>query len=118
VDPDPAAVMRARIRTDLKQAMQDRRPADVSLLRTLLAEIDNAQAPAAVPDSPYRPNQFGTGTAEVPRRRLSAEALRALLEREAAQRRDAAAALEARGRAADAETLRREADAVMRYAAV
>lgn len=109
--------MRARVRIDLKQAMQDRRPADVSLLRTLLAEIDNAQAPAAVRDSPYHPEQFGSGAAEVPRRRLSAEALRALLEREAAQRRAAAAALEARGRAADAEKLRHEADAVMRYVA-
>jgi uncharacterized protein YqeY len=117
VDPDPATAMRARIRADLKRAMQDRRPADVSLLRTLLAAIDNAQAPAAVPDSPYRPHQFGTGAAEVPRRQLSVEALRALLEREAAQRRDAAVALEARDRAADAEALRREADAVMRYLA-
>lgn len=116
MDVDPAEAMRARIRTDLKQAMQDRRPADVSLLRALLAEIDNAQAPAAVPDNPYRPRQFGTGAAEVPRRPLSAEALRALLEREAAQRRAAAAALEAHGRGSDAEVLRREADAVMRYA--
>jgi uncharacterized protein len=104
-----------RIWADLKQAMQDRRPAEIALPRTLMAAIDNAQAPAPVPERRYRPHAFGAGGAEVPRRRLSAEAVRVVLEREAAQRRDAAAALAERGRAAEAEGLRREADMVMRY---
>jgi len=98
IDP-PAAAMRLRLQTDLKAAMRDRRTAEVSLLRVLIAALDNTEAvPMTAEHQKYVVLPFGDGSAEVPRRVLSVADVRAVLEREQAERRAAADELERVGR--------------------
>jgi uncharacterized protein YqeY len=44
-----AVILKARLRADLKAAMQARATDDVRLLRTLIAALDNAEAVAEPP---------------------------------------------------------------------
>ncbi|MBB5987761.1 GatB/YqeY domain-containing protein [Sphingobium lignivorans] len=116
---DAAAAMQARLRADLKQAMQSRATLDTRVIRALIAAIDNAQAITIDLDGAASAMRaFGDSSGEVPRRPLSAEDLRALLMREAGEREAAALDLKDLGRPEDANRLLAEAAIVRRYAAL
>ncbi|HEU4652045.1 MAG TPA: hypothetical protein VFS49_11590 [Croceibacterium sp.] len=111
-----ATALKDRLRADLKSAMQARSAAEIRLLRTLIAAIDNAEAVTgeAVPDK-YVARAFGDPSGEVPRRVLDDEALGRLLANEVDARLAAADDFERLGQAAEADRLREEASLVARY---
>lgn len=113
---DAADAMRARLRTDLKTAMQARSALEVGVLRSLIAAIDNAQAvPTAYGHQNYVSRAFGDGTAEVPRVTLSQADLGALLAMESEARIGAADELDRCGRPVEAAALREQALIARRY---
>jgi uncharacterized protein YqeY len=113
---DPAEALKARIREDLKSAMQRRNALETGVLRGLIAALDNAQAiPVGDAHDKYEAKMFGDPGAEVPRRELSEADVRAVLEREAATRLDAAQEVEGLGQDEWAAKLREEAAIVARY---
>ncbi|OXE36142.1 MAG: hypothetical protein CGW95_09470 [Phenylobacterium zucineum] len=108
--------LKAAIRADLTAAMKARDGTQASLLRVLLAALDNAEAvPVGTGHDRYVLREFGDPAAEVPRQVLSAETLNAMLARERDEREVAAAEFDRLGRPQDAERLRREAAFVARY---
>ena len=112
----PAERLKARIRADLTLAMKARDSAQASLLRVLVAALDNAEAvPVGTGHDRYVVREFGDPAAEVPRRILSSDEVAALLDRERAEREKAAAEFERLGRPEDAQRLRQEALWVARY---
>jgi uncharacterized protein YqeY len=114
--PDPAAAMKARLREDLNQAVKARSPFDMSVLRSLIAALDNAEAvPVGEAHDRYVVHHFGDRSAEAPRLTLTEAEIRSLFEREAATRLEAAQELEGLGKDEWAATLREEAALVMRY---
>jgi len=121
ISPSPYAQsaaerMRAKLRADLLLALRGRRTVETATLRTLIAAIDNAEAiPIDNPHDRYVVRQFGDGTTEAPRRQLSDEAVRAILDRERVNRWHAADAMERGGHKERASLLRAEADIVTRY---
>jgi uncharacterized protein YqeY len=108
--------LKARLRGDLKTAMQAKRAVEMKALRGLLGAIDNAQA-VPVAETRYVARKFGDESVEVARIALSDEDLRALLVREAAAHREAAAEMARFGRADRAGALEAEAAIVERYLA-
>ena len=112
----PADTLKARIRADLTSAMKARDSAQASLLRVLLAALDNAEAvPIGSAHERYQERAFGDPSAEVPRLVLTMEDVKALVAKERAEREVAAADFERLGRPDDAEGLRQEASWVARY---
>jgi uncharacterized protein YqeY len=113
---DAAQALKLRLRADLKAAMQARNAVETSLLRNLMAAIDNAQAqPVDLTGPASQMRAFGDGTGEVARLALSAERLARLLETEASARDDASAEMRALGRTEEADRLATEAAIVRRY---
>lgn len=113
---DAAAAMQARLRADLKAAMRARDALETSVIRSLLAAIDNAQAVAVAQGPASIQRAFGDGAGEVARLVLSAGAVRALMAREAEARATAAADMGRLGRAAEANRMLAEAAIARRYA--
>jgi uncharacterized protein YqeY len=115
---NPVERRQSQLRRDLRLAMTARRADEASLLRCLLAAIDNAQA-VPVGDlherNKYAAPRFGDGTAEAPRLELSAGEIDRLLLRERQDRIDAADQCEQVGRSDRATALRAEAEIVKRY---
>lgn len=109
-------IVRARIRTDLRAAMSAKRMDEAAALRTLIAALDNAEV-VSVPPERYTARAFGDPATEVPRKRLSAEEVDAILLAEQNERLLVAQALEQAGWAENAERLRQEAVVVARYLA-
>ena len=108
--------LKLRLRADLRKAMKERLPAEVKVLRALLAAIDNAEAPP-LPEGSGAAVQhaFASGSAEVERRRLGRDDLHRLLAAEIQEIQQAAAELQRRGREESAEALRAEALVARRY---
>ncbi|MGE2734465.1 glutamyl-tRNA amidotransferase [Mycolicibacterium vaccae] len=107
---------RATLRTALLAARKDRDTARVSVLRSALSAIDNAETPdrpatVAQPSATIAGAVSGFGTAEMNRRELTDQQIRALLAEEIAERRSAADLLRARGHPDRAAAL--DAEAVM-----
>ncbi|MGH8890194.1 MAG: hypothetical protein ACRDV3_10640 [Acidothermaceae bacterium] len=98
---------RRQIRDDLRAAIAQRDAVRVSVLRTTLAALANAEAV----DAPTVP----PGATEVARRELDAAAIRSVIEGEHAEAMDAAALLDRFGRRAEAAQLRRQAGEILRY---
>lgn len=103
------------LRAALRAAMRARQTLAIVALRETLAAIDNAEAidPSAAP--PPQPGVIaggvpGLGAGEVPRRALGPDDVAAIIEREIAQRRDAATTYAALGRDAEAADLTQQAD--------
>jgi uncharacterized protein YqeY len=113
---DGVDVIKARLRTDLRAAMGARRIDEVAVLRTLLGALDNAEAVSVAPQH-YTERPFGDPATEVPRKRLSADDVEAVLGAEQRERLLTAETLERAGRAEDATKLRNEAAIVGRYLA-
>jgi uncharacterized protein YqeY len=105
--------LRQRLKADLATAMREGDSQLVTVIRTLLGAIGNAEA---VELDGSHPSEV-QGWAEVPRRRLSPEDVSGILRREAEDLRSAAAEYEARGRPEEAARLHRSAGYVERYLA-
>ena len=119
---DPSEVMRARLREDLRAAMKRRDAMETSVLRGLIAAIDNAQAVAAPtrPATPGGGSQWvagasAFGSAEAPRQVLGVAELEALLRGEAERLSSFARELDGYGRRDEAARARAEADIAKRY---
>lgn len=114
--PEDATGMKARLRSDLREAMRRGSRREVALLRELIAAIDNAEAtPGTTAPAPLLHHDFGSGSAEVQRLRLDEDAVRALLRREIAERERAAAEFEGLGDRERAQVLRADAGLARRY---
>jgi hypothetical protein len=86
-----ATAMKLRLRDDLRAAMAGKRSAEVAVLRTLLGALDQAEAVAAIARGrEYVSLKFGDPAAEVPRKRLSAEEVHAVVRVERDELRKAA----------------------------
>ncbi|HSG35620.1 MAG TPA: hypothetical protein VLA37_13890 [Sphingomonadaceae bacterium] len=111
-----ANVLKARLRADLKPAMIERRKEEAALLRTLLAAIDNAEAPAQTSEQASAASaDFGSGGGEVDRLDLSEADLAAILWREITDREENAAEFARRGVSDREQSLLSEADLIRRY---
>ena len=110
-----ASALKERLRTDLKAAMRERKPAEARVIRTLIAAIDNAEA-VPIEGLEERLRQRET-IGEVARRQLNAAALDAVLASETESRLAAAGDYERHGRPDDAARLRDEAGLIARYRA-
>lgn len=110
---DEAGALQRRLKGDLGAALKAGNAPLVTVLRTLMGAIANAEA---VPLDPAQPKEV-QGWAEVPRRRLTAEDLSSILHREAADLRAAADDYEQRGNPGEGARLRRSAEFVDRYLA-
>lgn len=108
--PSGSSSVYQRLRDDLRQAMVERDRVSVSVLRTAISAVENAQA---VPDdSSY---EFVGVSPDVPRRDLGHGEVVRILEREMAERREAMAVLAASERKAEAATLQAEIDILAAY---
>lgn len=105
---DAAEALRERLQSDLRSAMRARALAEVSVLRQLIAVIDNAGA--APPPTKTEPVQC-----EVERRFLNRDDIQALLQREIDVRQHATDVFRTLGRAVEAEATKFEMDIVSRY---
>jgi uncharacterized protein YqeY len=103
--------IRERVKADLKQAIEAREKATMTILRTMLGALDNAEAVTldALPHPVVGWNN------DVPRKVLSEEDFLQVLRNEAAGRRSAIATYERLGRAEEAARLRAELAVFARY---
>lgn len=105
-----------QMKNDLRSAMLARQTEQVSVLRALIAAVDNSQAvPVGEMHDKYVVRAFGDKSVEVPRRALSIADLRAILVDEIAARRNAADEYARVDRPDAAERLVREAGIIDRY---
>lgn len=113
---DAGKKMKALMRADLSVALKERRADEAKVVRTLIAAIDNAEAPPLPAGHAASVTiRFESGAAEVERLCLSRSHLRRLLRTEIEEREQAAAALDHLNRADRATALRAEALVVRRY---
>ena len=106
---DAVEPLRARLSVDLLAAMKARDFPAIDTLRCLLAVLDNAGA--------QDPKDFGSST-EVPRKSLTQNELRALMQAEITSRRAAVIEYERGGHHQDAARLRTELFLLSRYISV
>jgi uncharacterized protein YqeY len=112
---------RERLRRDLRAAMKEGRRDAVSALRTLIAAIDNAEAARPGTESPRSAGGViahsspGVGSTEVPRRLLTAEDVRAIVDDLVDEYDTQAAQYSSMRRQDAAERLRRAADVLRAY---
>jgi uncharacterized protein YqeY len=105
---NPAARLKARMRRDLAEAMKARHAEEVAVLRSVLAALDNAEAPD--------PGSFTGQTGEVERLALAQADVQAVLRREIRGHEQAAAELAGLGQDERAGLLLRQAAIARRYA--
>jgi uncharacterized protein YqeY len=114
--------MRDRLREDLSAAMKARDRVAITVLRTTLAAIDNAEAvdPSAG-ETPVTGSHHiagasaGVGSTDVTRRVLSDADIDAVIREQADERWQVAAEYEKLGQVQAADTLRREAAVLDKY---
>ena len=108
--------IRQALRSALTDALRARDKTAMAALRSAIAAIDNAES---VPVGDHRAGAIelaGTlGAAEVPRKILSEEDIRMIVQCEVSDRRAAAQQYQAAGRLDQAEKLRKEADVLDRF---
>lgn len=113
---DAATEMKARLRADLREAMKDRNALDTRVIRSLVAALDNAEAPArAQEQSTAAQHHFASGSAEVERLRLTWPQVQDILRAEHQERERAAAEFARLNKQEHAATLREEAGVIARY---
>ncbi len=105
--------LRKRMSNDLRAAMKKRDKAAVSLLRTLMAALDNAEAVTV--DLSTLPKVATTERYEVPRKELTSAEVQQLLERELAERQRAHAGYVALGLDDEATRMQTEIELVASY---
>lgn len=115
---DAATTIKLRLRGDLRAAMARKQAAEVAVLRTLLGALDQAEAVAVVArDKAYASLPFGDPAVEVPRKRLSAEDIHAVVGKERDELRGAAAEYARLGQVDAAAAFAHKADVLERYLA-
>ena len=111
--------VKRELRDGLTSAMKDRRVAAITVLRSALAAIDNAEAISTDslgdPGAARKPLGESFGANEVPRRALDAGELAEILRAECDGRLRAAEHYDLHGRGAEAERMKREAAALAGY---
>ena len=111
--------VKRELRDGLTSAMKDRRVAAITVLRSALAAIDNAEAISTDslgdPGAARKPLGESFGANEVPRRALDAGELAEILRAECDGRLRAAEHYDLHGRGAEAERMKREAAALVLY---
>ncbi|WGR54539.1 hypothetical protein [Paracoccus versutus] len=108
--------MKTRMRADLRTAMKDGRGGDARLIRSLIAAIDNAEAPPARASSgAAEQHRFLSGSAEVERLLLDAERVRAILLAEIEEREQVTAEMDRLDRPDRADAIRAEARLAASY---
>lgn len=113
---DAGHEMKARMRADLRAAMKDGRGDDARLIRSLIAALDNAEAPPARSgNSAAEQHRFLSGSADVERLSLDAERVRAILLAEIEEREQAAAEMDRLDRPDRADAIRAEARLAASY---
>ena len=113
---DESQSLLAMLKADLRTAMRERKAAEVTPLRGLISAIDNAQAvPVGDRHDTYVFHAFGDSAVEVPRRALSQDDIRQLIEAEIGARNDAAADYRRLGRDDKARELTGEVQILSRY---
>ncbi len=116
INRDAAMAMKLRLRDDLRAAMAGKRAAEVAALRSLLGALDQAEAVAAVARArEYVSLKFGDPATEVPRKRLSAADVRAVIGRERDELRGAADEYAGLGQADAAAGFALKAEILGRY---
>ncbi len=110
----PAETMKAGLRRDLVAAMKRGDKAETSVLRLLVAALDNAEAVPAT-GSGAIPRPFGAGAAEARRRHLTDEDIRAIFKWEMDDRTAAAAEFARLGVEPRAAALTAEVETIKRY---
>ena len=105
--------LRNQMSQDLRTAMKSRNKAAVSLLRTLMATLDNAEAVAV--DHATLPKVPTTDRYEAARKELTADEVQQLLEQELADRQRTQEEFEALGLADEVERLQIEIDLIAAY---
>lgn len=109
--------LREQMKTDLTRAMKARQSASVATLRSVLAAIDNAEAvPVSEPTMPVEPI-LGKSN-EAPRKVLSADDIRQIIQNEVDERRDASAKYARLGLQSEAERLQAAATLLASYLTV
>lgn len=108
--------MKTQLRTDLRAAMKEGRTNEAKLLRTLIAAIDNAEAPPINTNHQTTEQlQFHNRSAEIERLTLTSAQVRKVLVAELEERERAAAELIQVNRPEHADTLRSEALIIKSY---
>ncbi|MCB0099617.1 MAG: GatB/YqeY domain-containing protein [Caldilineaceae bacterium] len=105
--------LRNQLSQDLRTAMKTRDKVAVSLLRTLMATLDNAEAVAV--DHASLPKVPTTERHEVPRKELTSDEIRQLLGRELAERQRAHDEYLALGLADEVTRLETEIELITHY---
>lgn len=105
--------MKARLRADLKSAMIARRSPEVATLRSLIAAIDNAEAPALAGGRIVHA-EF-VRSAEIERLELNLADIEAILSAQLVEREQATRACEARGMFDRVDALCIEMDIIRTY---
>lgn len=115
---DGGTRMKTRLRADLRAAMKRGARREAALVRSLIAALDNAEAVPARPEqASLVRHDFGSGSADVERRRLSDQQVRDVLASEIEQRERAAAELDRLGEREQAALLRADVLSATRYLA-
>lgn len=111
-----AQTMKSRLRADLRGAMKAGNADEAKLIRSLIAALDNAEAPPVrAGTGAMDQHRFRDGSAEIARLDLEAAQVRAILAAEAAERDQAAAEMDRLARPDRAAALRAEAHLARRY---
>lgn len=113
---DAGRVLKVRMRDDLRAAMKSGRTDEARLIRSLIAAIDNAEAPPlSGAQRATDQHRFRDGSAEVERLSLDATQLRAVLLTEIRERESAAEEFMRLARVDRADVLLGEAQLARRY---
>ncbi len=110
-EPTRTLPVREQLKAELLKAMKARDTIAVATIRTMLGAIDNAEAVPLPQGLVFAID----GSAEVPRRLLTEEDIRAILTREREERRRAHAHYSALGLVEETERVRKEAAVFDRY---
>jgi len=108
--------MKLRLRGDLRDAMRGGRSDEAKLVRSLIAALDNAEAPPLQADHKTDHTlQFASGKAEIGRLDLDDKAVGAIIAGEIAERELAVTEMERLGQTEAARALRAEMALASRY---
>lgn len=106
--------IREQMKVDLRNAMKARDTERVTTLRSVLAAIDNAEA-VPVAAAPFTVEPEAGQRTEVPRKVLTGDDIRQIIEREVAERRHASQTYAQVAQQAEAERLQRAATLLISY---
>lgn len=113
---DAASLKKERLRADLRAAMKDRNVVAARVIRSLIAAIDNAEAPALSTEQTAQiRHEFASGSAEIARLELGEAQVHNILLAEAQEREHAASEFDRLERPDRAAALREESRMIRQY---